>query len=153
MYFTELNSHTSSQFIGFDSFEGLPEDWTKDLGKGAFSTGGAEPETRDQRVSFVKGWFDATLPRFIESNKERLSEDVLVVHFDADLYSSTMFCLSQLQTLGRSYIAIFDEFFSGHETRALYDYLKVFGAKVEFLGRSGADNTKFPAQVACRISP
>src|SRR5581483_8062137 len=49
--------------VGFDSFEGLPEDWRPGLGTGHFSTGRI-PQIDDARVSFQVGWFDDTLPKF-----------------------------------------------------------------------------------------
>src|SRR5258707_9706507 len=45
---SQLNIHPKSSFIGFDSFEGLPEAWDN-LGVGAFSTGGAVPCIDDSR--------------------------------------------------------------------------------------------------------
>jgi hypothetical protein len=38
--------------IGFDSFEGLPEDWRPGLGTGHFATG-QPPDIADPRVRFV----------------------------------------------------------------------------------------------------
>ena len=48
-----LNQNAGSRFFGFDSFEGLPEDWHWGKRKGAFSTGGKRPEIADPRVRFV----------------------------------------------------------------------------------------------------
>jgi len=77
------NPHTALH--GFDSFLGLPHDWSLEGHElGAFSTGGKEPELDDPRVQFFAGWFDETLPRY------RWSEhDSLIVMLDADLYTST----------------------------------------------------------------
>src|SRR4051812_27911386 len=44
---TKLNESCDSRFFGFDSFEGLPDDWnvaTHTLPKGTFSTAGQLPE-------------------------------------------------------------------------------------------------------------
>lgn len=63
-----LNRHPDSRFVGFDSFKGLPERWElggASLDAGHFSTGGQLPDVNDPRVSFVKGWFHETLPRFL----------------------------------------------------------------------------------------
>ena len=87
-YFASNNSDTKSLFIGLDSFEGLPEVWAGNP-KGFFSTLGKTPDTIDSRVQFVSGWF-------IDSWDSLDFSDVLfdsfIVHFDADLYSSTLFC-------------------------------------------------------------
>jgi Macrocin-O-methyltransferase (TylF) len=74
-----------SHLHGFDSFMGLPHDWTLEGHKrGHFSTGGAIPEIDDPRVRFFRGWFEDTLPGY-----EWPDCEVLVVMLDADLYSST----------------------------------------------------------------
>ncbi len=36
----ELNTDGNSRFFGFDSFEGLPEEWNQEKGKGFFNVGG-----------------------------------------------------------------------------------------------------------------
>src|SRR6187549_2495149 len=56
--------HKESALYGFDSFEGLPEEsgpWQK----GQFSSAGRIPAISDSRLTFVKGWFDQTLPSFV----------------------------------------------------------------------------------------
>jgi hypothetical protein len=114
-------------FIGLDSFEGLPEDWDA-LPKGTFDVKGAIPQTDDNRITFIKGWFQNTWDQLVA----KLSRaETLIVHYDADLYSSTLFALSKMDSLNRPYIAIFDEF-AGHEARALYNYLQAFNASVSF---------------------
>ena len=53
---------------GFDSFEGLPDDWKHSFGKisekGSFNVDGKMPDIELENVSFVKGWFENTLPSF-----------------------------------------------------------------------------------------
>jgi hypothetical protein len=44
-------------FIGFDSFEELPEDWTQNWTKGKLYAGGAPPQIDDTSGNFIKGWF------------------------------------------------------------------------------------------------
>ena len=64
-FWSQMNRDPQSRFIGFDSFEGLPEDWTRNWPKGAMGdVAGAVPQIDDERVSFVKGWFQNTLPGF-----------------------------------------------------------------------------------------
>ncbi len=120
-----LNAHPESRFVGFDSFEGLPEDWTGDLGAGAFDTGGAIPAIADPRVRFVKGWFQHSLPGFL---RDHVPDRRLVVHNDSDLYSSTLYVLAQMDRLMvPGTILVFDEFASPlHEFRAFQDYLGAF---------------------------
>src|SRR5690349_11413463 len=47
-FWSQLNRDPQSRFIGFDSFEGLPENWTKNYPKGSLSAGGILPEIDDQ---------------------------------------------------------------------------------------------------------
>ena len=98
--------------------------------KGTFDVKGSIPEVRDPRVHFIKGWFQNTWPQLSSQIQSR--RDNLIVHFDADLYSSTLFALSKMDSLGMTYTAIFDEF-AGHEARALYNYMQSYNAKVTFL--------------------
>jgi hypothetical protein len=146
-YFSGKNSNHESCFIGLDSFEGLPEEWGS-MPKGTFDTQGNIPRTEDSRISFIKGWFQYT---WGELAVRLQNVGALVVHYDADLYSSTLFALSKIDELKRSYIAIFDEF-TGHETRALYNYVQAYGASVKFLGKTVFDHS-YPCQVLCRVVP
>ena len=117
-----LLKHPEAALHGFDSFEGLPEDWNLDDGKGTFSTGGAAPVLSDRRVKFVRGWFAATLPEYTPPAHERL-----VLHLDADLYSSTKTVLDALEGLivPGSYV-LFDEFADRlHELRAFDEFLRM----------------------------
>lgn len=61
-----------ARFVGFDSFEGLPERWSDSAPPGYFSTDGKVPQTDDLRVSFVKGWFDQTVPGFVAPKHDLL---------------------------------------------------------------------------------
>ncbi|HEY8375658.1 MAG TPA: TylF/MycF/NovP-related O-methyltransferase [Nannocystis sp.] len=115
----ELLPGPGCRFVGFDSFEGLPEDWTVIDRKGAFSTGGVMPAIADPRVSFVRGWFQDTVPGYTLPAHERL-----VVHLDADLYSSTRTVLDALAPhLSVGTYLLFDEFSDrNHELRAFDEF-------------------------------
>jgi len=104
----QLSSHAQSRFFGFDSFEGLPENWQSDSPRGAYSTGGQIPHVDDARATFVKGLFQDTVDDFSLgfTRKNRL-----VLHMDADLYSSTLYVLMTMQRHIRpGTIILFDEF-------------------------------------------
>lgn len=92
-------SHPDSQFFGFDSFEGLPEAWhpneEADVKVGGFTTNGNLPVIKDGRAEFFKGWFQNTLPPFLATHRVGCPRAHLV-HYDADLYSSTLFILCTL---------------------------------------------------------
>ncbi len=88
----------------------MPEDW--DLGelilsKGHFSTNGVIPKMEFEEISFVKGWFEDTLPEFLSTHKD---EKIKIIHLDADLYSSTKYVLDQVYDhLSIGTIILFDE--------------------------------------------
>jgi len=93
-YWSRLLKNPESMLHGFDSFEGLPEDWIevkRVMGKGYFSTNGNLPAIDDPRVQFFKGWFSQTLEGYAVPPHE-----VMVVNFDADLYSSTKTVLDHI---------------------------------------------------------
>lgn len=133
-YWSTQNQSKDSRFVGFDSFEGLPESWENKAEK-HFNQGGKFPDIKDSRVSFVKGWFQ-------DSVYEKLSQSEFnkqcVFHLDADLFSSTLYVLFQLHPkLKSGDILIFDEFSSHeHEYKALEIFKKCCNNKwkFEFIG-------------------
>ena len=140
-----MNGNAESRFYGFDSFEGLPEDWIEGQPKGAFSTGGRTPEMGDARGSFVVGWFQETLYPFLDNFAGCRQ---LVVHIDCDLYSSTLFVLAALdRKMPSGTIVIFDDFSSlRHEFAAWLDYRRSFNRRWEALGL-----TEHGTQAAVRL--
>jgi len=143
--FAELNQSRDSKFIGFDSFEGLPEDWTPKCPKGTFSQDGRLPVARDGRISFVKGWFSDTLIPTLHDLDSR--DRIVVCHFDSDLYSSTLFCLTALLQRFSDFYFVFDEF-CGQEARALCDVMQGYPTELSFLGHT---REKFPSQVSGKM--
>ena len=125
---TELFTSPKSRFVGFDCFVGLPEDWAG-REAGHFSTNGAPPELNDKRASFVTGYFQNTFSDFIADFKYKAP---VLVHFDADLYSSTLFLLTSLWHHVPEYYFIFDEFPSD-EAIAMHDFVSAFPVEYEFL--------------------
>src|SRR5262249_37190137 len=80
----ELNPDPASRFVGFDTFTGLPETWDRissSRPSGDFDVGGQIPRTNDNRVQFVKGLFQDTLPGFLEHFEPT---NPLVIHNDSD---------------------------------------------------------------------
>ena len=118
-----LNKHPQSRFFGFDTFSGLPERW--DAGrseKGCFDAGGKFPEVSDPRASFVPGLFQDTLPPFAARFEP---QGRLVLHLDADLYSSTLFVLMTMNRHIRpGTVLIFDEFIAEDEFAAFHHFCK-----------------------------
>ena len=75
--------HFKGPVYGFDSFEGLPEDWRPGVEKGHFKMA-ALPKV-PANVELIKGWFNETLPGFIARHPGPAS----FLHIDCDLYSSS----------------------------------------------------------------
>lgn len=142
----ESDRSSDSRFYGFDTFEGLPEDWNG-VPKGTFDVGSQMPSISDPRVCFFKGMFQDTWPDAQRAIEAEASGRHLVVHFDADLYSSTLFVLCKLDSLGLGYDAIFDEFY-GDEPRALADYAVSHLPAVRLIGSANRQIT-----AAARIVP
>jgi tetratricopeptide (TPR) repeat protein len=90
---------------GFDSFEGLPENWN-DEPKGSYSAEGCLPEV-PKNVVLHKGWFNETLPIFIRE----FNTPIRFLHIDCDLYSSTKTILDVLaEKIIVGTVIVFDEF-------------------------------------------
>ena len=135
-YWTKLNGHPKSRFYGFDTFTGLPEEWKVFTGsqpQGAFSTGGHAPQLTDPRVKFVSGLFQDTLADFVQTLSQ---PSQLVVHCDADLYTSTLFVLTTIHSLlVPGAIVMFDDFTTAnHDFRAFHDYTTSYRRNYEVIG-------------------
>jgi hypothetical protein len=104
-YFSNKIPHNT--FYGFDSFEGLQEDWVgTSFVKSAFNREGILPEV-NSNVTLIKGWFDESLPNFLNKNSENFS----FIHFDADTYESTALLLDLIgHKILKGTIVVFDEY-------------------------------------------
>lgn len=136
---------------GFDSFCGLPEDWTPRCPKGnfAFKDKSKLPPLH-ANVLLHKGLFEEVLPSF---QRNFLKNDVIAfIHIDCDIYSSTK---SIFDYLGNNVVAgtiiIFDEYFGyngwqEHEFKAFQEFVISKGLKYEYLAYNA-----FHQQVVIRI--
>ena len=99
---------TREPIHGFDSFEGLKEEWAGwMLTKGHFSLGGRMPEVASN-VRLIKGWFDETLPGFLSANPGAIS----FLHIDCDTYESTKCVLNLCACrIVPGTVVLFDEYF------------------------------------------
>lgn len=123
-YWSTIDANPKSLFFGFDTFSGLPETWLN-YEKGSFDTNGEMPDIKDNRISFIKGMFQDVLPPFLEKQK---MTSTLVLHMDADLYSSTLNVLTRCNDIILpGTVVIFDEFSALiHEFKALEDYCSAY---------------------------
>lgn len=129
-----IAANRPTSVYGFDSFEGLPEDWREGYSKGAFAKD-ALPEV-SANVELVVGWFDRTLPHFLDTH----SGPVSFLHVDCDLYSSTQTVFTQLRDrIVPGTIILFDEYFNYpgwemHEFKAFQEFVSSTGLQYEYIG-------------------
>ena len=111
-------------FHGFDSFEGLPEEWeNQGTKKGGLSARGKIPFVPGAK--FHKGWFKDTIPEFIKD----YDKPCAFLHIDCDIYSSTVDILENLSDkIIPGTVILFDEF-TGYDAWQIHEY-KAF---VEFV--------------------
>lgn len=124
-------------FYGFDSFEGLPEDWNVNatgFGKGSIRQSEL-PDVREN-VRLIKGYFNETLPGFLEEHKEKCA----YIHMDCDLYSSTHEVLELLHDrIVTGTQIVFDDYFNfpgwqDGEHKALMEFADKYGVLFRYTG-------------------
>ena len=124
--------------FGFDSFDGLPEDWRVGFASGTFGVD-APPEVPG--ADLVVGLFDATLPGFLAAHPGPVD----LLHIDADLYSSAVTVLEQVgPRLRPGSVVVFDEFFNypgweAHEARAWAEYVDTHQVSFRYAAYTLAD--------------
>ncbi len=120
---------------GFDSFIGLPEDWSHVL-KGSFGELKGGLPDMPQNVKLYKGWFEDTLPAWIEKNNER---PISVLRVDCDIYSSTKTIFTVLKPLIKSGTwIVFDELIGyygwrEHEYKAFMEFIDETGFEFQYI--------------------
>jgi hypothetical protein len=133
-----IAEYTKKIVYGFDSFTGLPEDWRAGALKGRYGIGGVLPPVKDN-VRLVPGWFEETLPPFLQEHPE----NVALLHIDCDIYSSTKTVLTHLSDrIVPDTVIVFDEMFNypeyrDHELKAFYEFIQETGMKFQWIGTKG----------------
>jgi hypothetical protein len=114
---------------GFDSFEGLPEDWSGNkMSAGFFDRKGRLPRV-PSNVELHAGWFDKSLPSFIAKHEGPAA----FLHIDCDLYSSTVTIFENFaDRIVPGTVLVFDEYFNypnwqAHEHKAFEEFKKKSG--------------------------
>jgi hypothetical protein len=94
---------------GFDSFQGLPEDWSGyNLAQRAFNIGGRLPRV-PTICGCIRVGFDSSIPGWLEAN----SGPVAFIHVDRDLYTSTRTIFTLLaERIVPGTVIVFDEYFN-----------------------------------------
>lgn len=121
----------NGEVYGFDSFEGLPEDWRSTFEAGTFAV---DELPRVPGAELIVGWFDDTLPEFLDEHPGQIA----LLHIDGDLYSSAKTVLDLCGPhLAEGSVVIFDEYFNfpgweQHEHRAWEEYVARTGTEFTY---------------------
>lgn len=136
-----LISKYCKKLVGFDSFDGLPDEWNighKVVHKGTFKC--KIPKINDNTTLEV-GLFQSTLVPFLQNNPN-ISIDM--IHFDMDIYSAAYFVFDTLIKFDKlkNVTIVFDELinypnFKDGEIKALYEMVKLHDLKYEIIGTHG----------------
>lgn len=123
--FAEILNEKKFQIYGFDSFEGLEEEWNMNEYNpiGTFSLKQKLPKVRKNAI-LIKGKVQDTIDNFLEKNKEK---KIIFAHFDMDTYTPTKYALKQIKKyLTKGSVILFDQFYAypnwqRHEYRAFIE--------------------------------
>lgn len=136
----------SQAVYGFDSFEGLPEDWGTVMHKGEYKQ--ANLPKVHSNVILVEGLFDESLEPFLAKHPGK----ALFLHIDCDLYKSTKTVFDLIgPRIESGTVIAFDEFFNypnwkQGEFKVFMEFIARTDLKYEYLGYN-----KFGTEVALRI--
>lgn len=134
----------------FDSFKGLPEEWTfrdgriwRGHGEGYFSMPDSGiPKFEDKRVKMRIGWFKDTIPHFVKEHNSPLG----LIHIDCDIYISTKHIFDNLNNLiVPGTIIAFDEYYNYDvehggwmdcEYKAFQEFVRSKGREYEYIAKT-----------------
>ena len=128
--FGNFLSQHSREIYGFDSLEGLEEEWNmNDYNPiGRFSLNKKSPKLL-KNVTLIKGKVQSTLENFLKNKKDK---KIIFAHMDMDTYTPTKYALNKIKPfLQKGSVIIFDEFYGfpnwqHHEYKA---FTEVFNEK------------------------
>tara|TARA_B100001540_G_C15757668_1_gene620120 strand:- start:55 stop:837 length:783 start_codon:yes stop_codon:yes gene_type:complete len=105
-----LSNFLNTKIYGFDSFEGLREDWMGSKNSaGSMNLDGDLPKV-NSNVEIIKGDVEDTLNDFLNNNKNK---KIIFMHMDLDVYSSTKFVLQKVKPyLDKKCVILFDELYN-----------------------------------------
>jgi hypothetical protein len=158
-----ISEYTNKMIYGFDSFVGLPEDWRcRNIPAGTFNLGGDDPNYKFYgvtfnlddlkvvpNVEFIKGWFEDTLPKFMEDHNRPIS----FIHVDSDIYSSAV-CIfkNTVKNIKPGCIIVFDELlhyegFEEHEWKAWWEFVEKYNIEFEWIGSNRGGIINLPSEI------
>lgn len=146
-----LDKKPNQVIHGFDSWEGLPEEWNTGAQvwkKGEMSV----PMPKfSSNVKLYKGWFEDTIDPWKEQNNDWIS----YLHIDSDLYSSAKTVLTKLNDrIVPGTLIVFDELinfrlmqkmntWAQHEWKALMEWQFEFKREVSPVARTSMNQVAF----------
>ena len=104
-----FSNKIKKNIYGFDSFEGLKEDWLgTTVQKGTFDLKKKIPKLNTNVIPIV-GWIQDTLPKFLNEKQPK----ICFIHMDVDTYESSKFILEKIKPfLTNNSIILFDEIYN-----------------------------------------
>jgi len=108
------------EIYGFDSFEGLEEEWNmNDYNPiGRFSLNKKSPKVL-KNVTLIKGKVQNTLEDFLKDKKDK---KIIFAHMDMDTYTPTKYAINKIKPfLQKGSVILFDEFY-GFPNWKLHEY-------------------------------
>lgn len=116
------------EIYGFDSFEGLEEDWiVSDYNPAGTFSFNSKNLKIPKNVKIIKGKVQDTLNDFLEKNKDK---KITFIHMDMDTYTPTKYVLEKIKPfLQKGSVILFDELYGfpnwkKHEYKALNEVFK-----------------------------
>lgn len=118
-------ARTNGVVFGFDSFKGAPEDQG---GVNNHDLLGSPPFPETDRIKWVTGWFDETLPNFLQGT----DEDVSLIHMDTHRIGSSKTVFDSIRSWLRKGVVIvindlmltYEGHKGNHETMLLFQLLQ-----------------------------
>jgi len=132
----QIAALTTGAVHGFDSFEGIPEDWNHET-SGSYSTQGIIPDV-PANVILHAGWFEHSIPKFIQKE----NGPIRFMNIDCDLYTSTKTVLDGLaKQVVPGTVMVFDEYIGNaswraDEHKAFIEAAQTYGWQYEILSFS-----------------
>jgi len=120
----------------FDSMEGLKVDWEGyEWQAGSFAVDNIEH--LEPNVTFVKGWFDESLPGWLEENPGEFA----YLHIDSDTYESTSAILNAAgpERINSGTVILFGEYFGypnwrEHQFKAWQEFVQEHNIEYKYMG-------------------
>lgn len=138
-----IAENTKNKVYGFDSFNGLPEDWQGDFIKGSLACD--IPKNLPENVELVIGYFEDTLEDFLKTH----TDPITMIHIDCDIYSATKYILEKChEQMDDQCIICFDDFqnypeYEEHAYKAFNEYIDKYNTRVIKLYDYGFQQSAF----------